>query len=105
MNRYTKVDDRNLTDALIPREYKTVEDGEIPCRIPFADDEPISMTFDELVQIVSAAREFGVLEGTEGISHEYLRSVGLFPLHTPESFMAMKDGKLDDSQAERWISL
>lgn len=90
---------------MIPREYKTVEDGEIPCRIPFADDEPISLTFDELVQIVSAAREFGVLEGTEGISHEYLRSVGLFPLHTPESFVAMKGGKLDDSQAERWISL
>lgn len=104
MNRYTKVNDRTLTDALIPFEHKTVEDGEIPRRVPFGEKEHISMTFDELVQIVSTAREFGVLEGSGGIAHEYLRSIGLLPLHSPESFMNMKNGKLDDAQAERWIS-
>lgn len=107
MNRFTKVDDRNLTDALIASNYKTVEEShDIPCRIPFKPSERISLSFDELVMMVATAREFGVMENSEKITQEYLRSIGLFPLYEDMTMIrAVKDGDSSDMNADRWVSM
>ncbi|MEC7118968.1 MAG: hypothetical protein VXW65_03565 [Pseudomonadota bacterium] len=107
MNRFTKVDDRNLTDALIAFDHKTVDNSfDIPCRIPFKPDERISLSFEELVMMVSTAREFGVMEASEAITQEYLRSIGLFPLYEDMTMIkSMKEGKPDNLDADRWVSI
>ncbi|MFZ3192005.1 MAG: hypothetical protein WA154_02220 [Moraxellaceae bacterium] len=107
MNRFTKVDDRNLTDALIAFDYKTVDNSfDIPCRIPFKPDQRISLSFDELVMMIATAREFGVMESSEKITQEYLRSIGLFPLYEDMTMIkAVKDGDASDMNADRWVSM
>lgn len=107
MKRFTKVDDRNLTDALIAFDYKTVDDsGDIPRRIGFKPDQRISLSFDELVMMVATAREFGLMEASEAITQEYLRSIGLFPLYEDMTMIkAVKDGDASDMNADRWVSM
>ncbi|ONG37032.1 hypothetical protein BKE30_15430 [Alkanindiges hydrocarboniclasticus] len=105
--KYTKLSNGMLTDALIPYElkhYKPADEHGIGGRHPFKPDEKISLTFSELEELVTKAREVGNKENEGTLTREYLNSLGLFPVIKNECLLENIQNHKEE-HVQSWMSL
>lgn len=81
-----KLSGRTLATSLIPnRLHKTRFDPDcnLNVRYPFSDDDPVMLSFQEVVDMLERAREMGKLEASNNHQNDALNDVSDLPAIRP----------------------